>query len=329
MRWILAIFLFTRGWLLAIETDFDIAVVGTSPASMLEAIYHISDNKKVLILEADDRCGGAWKSIDICGIRHADLGCHFIGSDNRLREFFENYFGCAFICLDHPYQPMDGSHARCGNGFYFSKGCYELVARLEEAIASHQNALLLNKKLQSIFIDAEQSYIELNLDDVRYTTAKLILTPASHFRVDNPAFYNAENPPKHTYNHLYMLIEDPAPSRFTYLNGICGGMSRAMNLTPFLQMPGSNLQMIAVQTHSPGDPGEAGRFLDAFKSRGFLDKDARLIATDTYAYHQTMMNVTNVQRLGGGMIEVLDSSSFAGMIRYVDKWKSTMVPLAK
>lgn len=295
---------------------------------MLEAIYHISDNKKVLVLEADDRCGGAWKSIDICGIHHADLGCHFIGSDNRLKEFFETYFGCAFICLDHPYQPMDSSHARCGSGFYFSKGCYELIAQLEKTIASRQNALLLNKKLQSIFIDTTQRYIELNLGDARYTAAKLILTTASYFRVDNPTFYNAD-PPKHTYNHLYMLVEDPTPSSFTYLNGICGGMSRAMNLTPFLQMPSGNLQMIAVQTFGPGDPGEPGRFLEAFKSKGYLNKDARLIATDSYAYHQTMMNVTSVQRLGGGLVEILDSSSFAGMIRYVDKWKSRMVPLAK
>ena len=37
MRFVLTIFLFLQGWLFAVQTDFDIAVVGTSPTSMLEA----------------------------------------------------------------------------------------------------------------------------------------------------------------------------------------------------------------------------------------------------------------------------------------------------
>lgn len=327
MRFVLAIFLFVHGWLFAVETDFDVAVVGTSPVSMLEAIYHAARHERVLILEADNSCGGAWKSVDICGVRHADLGCHLIGSDNRLKEFFEKYFGCSFVCLDHPYEVWDNSHLRCGNGFYFSRGCHELITHLETTIASQQNALLFYKKLQSVFIDSTRGLIELNLGDVHYTTRKLILTPASSFHVDNPVFQNVEIG-KHLYNHLYMLVEDAAPSRFTYLNGITLGMSRAMNLTPFLRMPSSNLQMIVVQTYGNSNSlAVAEEFLEAFKQKGYLSINARIITTDTYIYNQAMMNVSTIQRLGGPMVEVLESSGFAGMAKYVDKWKSAMVPL--
>ena len=68
MRIVLIIFFFLKGLAFAVQTDYDVAVIGTSPTSMLEAIYHLSKGERVLILEADEKCGGAWKSIDICGI---------------------------------------------------------------------------------------------------------------------------------------------------------------------------------------------------------------------------------------------------------------------
>lgn len=326
MRFVLTIFLFLQGWLSAVQTDFDVAVVGTSPTSMLEAIYHIARNERVLVLEADERCGGAWKSVDICGVYHADLGCHLIGADQRLREFFEKYFGCKFVCLEHPHQEVNNSHVRCTNGFYFSGGCHELISRLEAAIISDRNALLLNKKLQSIFIDSAREYVELNLGDVRYTTGKLILTPASNFRVDNPSFSNV-NATQHPYYHLYMLVEDQTPSRFTYLNGIASGISRSMNLTPFLQMPRSDLQLIVLQTHGKKELVDAQKFLEEFKAKGYLAKDARIITVESYIYNQTFMNVNSVQKLGGSLIEVLDSSSFGGLAKYLDKWKGAMKPI--
>lgn len=325
MRFIFTLLLFFQGWLCAVQTDFDVTIVGTSPVSMLEAIYHIAKNERVLVLEADARCGGAWKSIDICGVSNADLGCHVIGSDTKMKEFFEKYFGCRFICLDHPYEEADDSHQRCSTGFYFSGGCYELISCLEAFIRSHANAFLLKKRLESIFIDSDQRCITLRLEDAHYTTGKLILTSAIFFRVDNASFSNV-NLSTHAYPHLYMLVEDPTPVRFTYVNNIPGA-SRAMNLTPFLQMAQSNLQLIAVQTHTANEIGKAQEYLDAFKAKNLLTANARIIAVDTYTYNQGHMNMSSVQRLGGPMIELLDSSSFAGMGKYLDKWRGALVPI--
>ncbi len=328
MRLALAFFLWINCYLFAIQTDFDVAVVGTSPTSILEAIYHIARQERVLILESDKTCGGAWKSIDICGIAHADLGCHLIGGDRRLKEFFENYFGCKFVCLEHPKQEANQAHMACSNGFYFSGGCYELISRLEAKITAQANGRLLKQKLESIFVDTAKEYIELNLGNRHYTTHKLIVTNASCFRIDNPGFANAE-PPKHPYNHLYMLIEDQNPSHFTYVNGVATGMSRAMNLTPFLQMPYGNWQLIAVQVHGKIDSKikEAQKFLEAFITKGLLGPQAKVISVESYDYNSSSMNMANLQKLGGSLIEVLDTSSFAGMTRYFDKWKTAMVPV--
>ena len=63
MRFLTSIFLFFQVALFGIQTDFDVAVVGTSPISMLEAIYHLARNERVLIIEADERCGGHGKAL--------------------------------------------------------------------------------------------------------------------------------------------------------------------------------------------------------------------------------------------------------------------------
>ncbi len=326
MRFVLTILLFLKGWLFAVQTDYDVTVVGTSPISMLEAIYHISKNERVLILEADAKCGGAWKSIDICGIANADLGCHLIGTDPKLKEFFKNYFGCKFVCLEHPDQDAVDSHSHCTNGYYFSNGCYELVSRLQAVVESRPNAVLLHRKLESIFIDSAREMIELSLGDSRTTTTKLILTPSSQFRVENPSFTN-QDPRGHLYPHLYLLVEEETSSRFTYLNGIISGMSRAMNLTPFLKFPRDNLQLIVIQTHGKNELNNPQKFFDALIDQGYFSPYARIVESATYFYQQSYMNTTAISHIGGPLVEILDTSSFSGMIKYLDKWKSVMEPL--
>lgn len=326
MRWVFFIFLSFHGWLFAVTTDFDVAVVGTSPISMLEAIYHLKCNQRVLIIEEESRLGGAWKSVDICGIANADLGCHLIGSDIRVKEFLDKYFDCRFVCLEHPTQEATLKHQGCSNGFYFSGGCHELVSRLEKIIESSPNAMLLHQPLKSIFIDTERNCVELNCDAMHFSVGRLIMTPASAFHIENPTFVNNERP-KHHYYHLYMLVEDLKPVSFTYLNGIITGMSRAMNLTPFLHMPDPNLQLIVVQTYRDTHFNEGPKFLEAFKNKQLLSENARILMTEHYVYDQSLMNVSQVKKIGGPLIEILDSSSFMSMAKYFDKWKSVMTPV--
>ncbi len=142
----------------------------------------------------------------------------------------------------------------------------------------------------------------------------------------NPNFSNQDHP-KHSYYHLYIVVEDPTPARFTYLNGIAKGMSRAMNLTPFLEMPSEGLQLIVIQTHGKQEGDEMNTFLDAFKNKGLLSENAKILASDTYVYQQAYSNTTPLLQLGGSLIEMLDTSSFGSMTRYFNKWKQAMVPL--
>jgi hypothetical protein len=321
MNRILIIFaLFIRGLLCAIETDFDVAIVGSSPISLLEAVYQLDCGKRVLILEKNERCGGAWKSIDICGIADADLGCHSIGNDARISSFLRDYIGCHISCLEEPF--VEGE--RCKKGFYFSKGCHELISCLEKIIKSHENGILLHKELQSVFFDEGRGCVYLKVENDRYTSSKLIITPASRFYVENPTFSNPVNPNVQQYPHLYLLVEDAGPVNFAYLNGITAGMSRAMNLTPFVAMPKEGMQLIAIQAHKHMDHDAEAKFFEAFKSRKLLSADAKIILSETYLYQTSTINTAALQKVGGPLLEVLQTSAFTNMSQYIDKWKMGM-----
>ena len=325
MRVFLAVFLFVRAAVFAVQTDFDVAVIGSSPVCLLEAISHIAKNERVLILEADPRLGGAWKAIDMCGVHNVDLGCHLIGGDVRLKSFFESYFGCAFTCLQHPGSQFNDNHLRCSNGFYFAGGCQELISRLQGFIERSRNAQVLHRNVESVYFDPGREFVEVSLGDARYSASKLYMPQMAHFRVENSAFPNQQLP-KHHYYHLYFMVEDTGPSRFTYMNGIASGMSRAMNLTPFAEMPRPGLQLIVIQTHNVNELKESQKFLEAFKSKGLLSPDARIVESESCTYSQLQMNTSQLQQTGGSLIEVLDTSSFGGMVRYLDRWKSSMSP---
>ena len=324
MRFLTSIFLFFQVALFGIQTDFDVAVVGTSPISMLEAIYHLARNERVLIIEADERCGGAWKSINVCGVA-ADLGCHQIGSDRKIKEFFEKYFGCRFICLDHPDHEAEDAHAHCSKGFYFSGGCQELISHLTEKLHSYSNVQMIHQNLNSVFVDTVNGFVELSIGGIRYTTEKLKITSKSHFCVNNPGFINNDFSTRY-YHHLYILAEDTAPYSFTYLPGMVAGVSRIMNLTPFLQLPSENLQLIVFQVNAEKHLHEMQQFFEILKVRGLLTAEAKILDSATYTYHQSCMNISMLQNLAGSLVEVLDTSSFGCMVRQLEKWQSVLSP---
>jgi hypothetical protein len=214
---------------------------------------------------------------------------------------------------------------RCPEGFYFSQGCFELISRLENKIESYPNARLVQQTLDSVFIDSVRQCIELSVGESRYTASKLVVTRQSSFRVSNPQFTN-QNFSTRDYYHLYILVSDPSPSRFTYKNGIVAGMNRSMNLTPFVQFPQEGLQLIAIQVNSKNELSEGMKFLDAFKSNGLLASDAQILHSDTYIFQQSSMNISALQKLAGSLVQVLETSSFASMSPLIDKWKKVLTP---
>lgn len=306
--------------------DFDCVVVGSSPFSLFEALYQCHSGKRVLILEEASRCGGAWKGIDVCGIMNADLGCHQIGHDVQLKAFLEEYAGCKIVSMDNPLISFESSKGP--NGWYFSKGCYELIDHLLQLIAATNIVLLTEHRVENVIVDNVSKIATIQTQNKNFTTEKLIVTPMSCLTL-NPSNY-PQHYGKSKYFHLYLLIQDPTPPRFSYQAGVASGVSRMMNLTHFVSLAGTGRQLIVVQTHGEQNLANGQAFLDALKSNKLVDQGAYILKSEPYIYEAGSFHQGLITQMGAqGIIEVLQTGHFQSLNTYIPKWKQVLKPYSE
>ncbi|MBX7067610.1 MAG: hypothetical protein K1X28_10310 [Parachlamydiales bacterium] len=319
MRYILLLILHIT----LLATDYDCIVVGSSPFSLFEALYQYHSGNRVMILEEAAECGGAWKGINVCGIMHADLGCHQIGHDTTLKAFLEKYAGCKIVSMDHPNQAFDST--KSPNGWYFSRGCYELIENLLKLISATDITLLNNTRADNVSIDANQKIATIQTKNGSYTTKKVIVTPMVSINVQ-PA-NQPQNYGKSKHYHLYMLIQDPTTPRFSYHGGVVSGASRMMNLSHFVGLVGTGRQLIVVQTYNEQYLSSAQTFLDGLKKSNLVDKGAYILETQSYIYESGAFHQGLIHNMGGqGIVEVLQTGHFQSLSTYIPKWQMVLKP---
>ncbi|MBS0626404.1 MAG: hypothetical protein JSS32_10170 [Verrucomicrobia bacterium] len=320
MRYLLIVFWISSLW----AADYDVAIVGTSPFSLLEALYRYHLGEKVLVVEQDDICGGAWRSIDVCGIEQVDLGCHQIGHDAQLLHFLEEYVGCKMVSLDNPLAAYTSTSA---NGYYFSGGCRELISQLMNLIGKTGIDLWMNTTLETAKIDPIESIAHLRLGEKTVTASRLVVPYYASFKFENLSL-ERQSTPVSKYPHLYLLIEDTSYPRFSYQCSIGPGFSRMMNLTHFAGMVGTGQQLIVFQTHSPLTFETGESFVGLLKERGYLNDSAKLLMADAYVFEQSYFNRGFLQQIpqGNVIVETLDTSHIQNLTRYVSKWKMVLKP---
>lgn len=314
----------------AVDVDFDYVFVGTSPIPMIEALYRSYTGSHVLILEAAPTAGGAWQAIDICHLRNVDMGCHQIGQNRDMKRFLEIYIGCKLVPMNDPYGLGQGLQSS-DSGAYFSRGCHELMTNLSLLAEANGVAVLLNHKLESVYLDFDREVAEILTNGKRYTVSKIVVTPHSAIEVEN--IPNISKPTYSKHPHLYLLISDPTPVRFTYMNGFCGGVSRAINLTPFLpELEGTREQLIVVQTHDVDCVLNASQFLEEFKKRGLIDSAASLITAESYVYQQPHFNLSEIQNAhpkASIFFEMLHTEAIWNISQHVARWEKVFKPFQR
>lgn len=279
---------------------YDCVVVGTSPIPLFEALYQEACGHKVLILEASSDWGGAWKSIEVCGIPHVDMGCHLIGTDREVKEFLEEYADCSFITLDPKH------------GYYFTNGCYELIHNLQQKIEKSSIEVLTNHKIEWAQVVGDVVVLEAGGNE--FWTKRIIHTPYCYFGNSRGA------PPGHTakFYHLYLLIADPTEPAFSYSWGI-PGVTRMMNLTRFAQLCGTGRQLIAFQTHKEEQSGEV--FLDELKKKKLVGQNAYILRTESYTYEQYSQGPAQHP-----FFEKLQTNHLSSIKNYIPRWKECIHP---
>ncbi len=284
---------------------YDCIVIGTSPLLLFESLYQQALGKKVLILEEGCCCGGAWQSVNICGVLHADLGCHEIGSSKELKEFLETYGGCSFLELES------------GHNFYFSRGCYELVHNLEQRIANSSIQLLKNHRVDRVVFDETRQMAIVESGQEKFTGSKVYVPSYTYFPIGNEAPKELK---KTKYYHLYLLIHDPTPSKFSYRAGIAKA-ARMMNLTPFVDLKDTGEQLIIFQTWSQETPGQI--FLDELKMQNLVDPAAYILKEEWCIYEQYP---STSFPLKSPYFEQIQTFDFRGISQHIMRWKTALIP---
>ena len=309
----LSIFLFFLLSRLLYAVDYDCAFIGTSPIPLLEAIYQSYLGKKVIIFEQAAECGGAWKSIEICGIPHVDMGCHdATWSDPSLSEFFENYIGCKIVSFHSSTQPSSGP-------YWFSRGCYELIGNLCKMVAKTSIELRMNCRVLATVV--ENDAVVLSTQQETFSAKKIYVTPLSEFSINQQPVSQS----KSKYYHLYLLISDPTPPKFTskYLGN---GVSRMMNLTHSAELSETGRQLLVLQTYSEQEFYQGQRFIDLLKMMNLIGPSAYLLRAEAYVYEASYgcAKVHSLCPEYRSFFEVLNTGSLGGMSSYVKKWKEVL-----
>lgn len=69
--------------------EYDLVVVSSSPAMVLEAVKYRALGMKVGVFDERERIGGAWYVKDLFGYKNVEVGCHFIYNNNEVYDFLD------------------------------------------------------------------------------------------------------------------------------------------------------------------------------------------------------------------------------------------------
>ena len=72
---------------------FDKIVIGSSPASMMEAISLSHKGHRVLVVEKNDRIGGAWSTIDLPEGKNFEANCHILLGSREAYAVMKKFLG--------------------------------------------------------------------------------------------------------------------------------------------------------------------------------------------------------------------------------------------
>ncbi len=305
----------------AYQTDYDYIAIGSSPIMMLEALYHHHLGNRVMIVEGAEECGGAWKSIEICGIKHVDMGCHTAGGNTKMIDFLENYVGINMV----PMVPNDKGKKKSHGNYYPQAGCYELIEQILKLVSAANIPLSIGHKVSSIYLHENLDYADVLIDGRTYTTKKLLVCHGTELNNESEPSYQNSSPRE--FPHIYLLVKDSSPDHFIYTGGGAhNGLSivRVSNLTPYCDLNGSDKKIFAFEVRSKTPQNFADLCLDYLHSKSLIGKNARLLNSETYTYSKAYLprNFSNkLSPKGKEMFVYVNTTAIWNIANFASAWE--------
>jgi len=193
---------------------YDIALLGASPLSILEAVNHSRNGQSVIIFEKEENIGGVWSTINACGYKNVENAIHYLLpskkgiyfleknlnlkieiSKSKYRVFKIPLFGFIKIRYDNILSALLADlinheinfsffkklFKRKKPSYYLKNGSQDLLDKMNQILFDSSVKLEFNLNVSKVvFLD---NYIKIFSDDNHiYNVSKIVFTNSSRLR---------------------------------------------------------------------------------------------------------------------------------------------------
>ena len=334
-----------------------IAIIGSSPISLFEAIYQDKLGNQVTVFDEKKQIGGAWANINYGGELDVELGCHIWDVDKKTYTFIERFIGEALIALQpaptiifrnksFPYDwknnllvfkaiRHDLKSFLFGKKFikpvlfsrkykYPRKGSNQLLEKLKTELKQTKIEFNLNQVISNITIKDDLFYLKDNVFD------ELILTSLSGIK--SIQFNNDMIELKHndiSFTHFHFIIKKGIRKKISYVRTMDHEFIHRVSDISFTQPGNDYIFAIGIFTDKlVGKSDEA--IVDIIKNymidKKWLDKDVEICKFYKNQFNAKIIDhfqIKEVKEIKG--LDVLRSSNFIfGLGNNVERWSEVL-----
>ena len=225
-----------------------IAILGSSPVSLFEALYHARLGNDVVVIDGEKEIGGAWKTVSVSDQYQFELGCHIWDVDEKSYRFIEEFIGEKLEILsptptiiyknmtfpyDWKHNPLvvklmkQGSFASITRKRFVKPqiiprkykypkgGSQQLIDGLKKAISTANIDLQLNTHVERIEINNDGCILVIDNEQVKFDN--LVIT--SFANVKEISREGVALPLKHieaTFCNVHVLVKGESLKKLSY-----------------------------------------------------------------------------------------------------------------
>lgn len=339
------------------ETPKQIAIIGSGPISLFEALYQSKLGNQVVVFEEREQVGGAWSTVQYDGKTY-ELGCHIWDVQKQTYSFIEQFLDdklkhlkpSPIIIYKNKKLPYDWKNniillKLFINNFkeyltirkqlkpviinrkylYPKGGSAQLVNKLEAELTKNKAEIRFESKIKRV--SKKNDVWELHEDDAIHYFDELIISSMS--MVKEISFDNQKIIPKHketVFTHFHLIVKGKIPNPISYIRVMNHQfIHRISDITEYSNNDDHvfSIGIFKDKIDMSSDSEIASFIFFYLKEQKFVSKSAKLIKffENDYTSHTIDKDQRIVIENLDDSLTLLKSTNFSyGIGEHVERW---------
>jgi len=342
--------------------QFDVAIIGSGPISLFEAIHQAQQGKSVAIIEEKDNLGGAWTSVEYEPGHRYEIGCHIWDINKEAYRFVEEYLGEKLKPLNPPAtaiwrnikMPYDWKNnvialrfllekptqifsskrkfrmRVMARNYYYPKGGSEiLIKNLLSDVKRLNISVMKGSTVRSVQID--EAEINLVLDGYGISVKELMCTSFSNFSeviVKGEKLISSQE--EEDFWHFQFVVEDNEARRMSYARILGHPFIQRVSDISFLNQGGGQVFSIGVFANSTQNMTRedvVSMIESSLRNWEWLSPEAKVVKAFDNRYVMKRPCLEQRQALiNSGRVTFIQSTNLIfGIAQNADRWRKTVL----